>query len=174
MPQILEEGGQTDRNAIPLYTREKRYIINARKLETHPDIMREKVRFSLSISPEVKLRSATQVYNCMGMVFASRRTCVDIDSLDLIIADDRYLETRDLSKVKIGDVVVYGVMKPESGETPTHVGVIVDKTPNIAQAGWNVTVMSQWGQDGEYFHPMEAVPPLFGPVIKYLTDRKEA
>lgn len=173
MLQILEEGGQTDRNAIPLYTRGKHYIANTRKLEAHPDIMKEKVRFAQSISPDVKLRSATQVYNCMGMVFASRRTCVDIDRLDLIITDDRYLETRDLSQVKIGDVVVYGVKQPESGETPAHVGIIVDKTPNIAQAGWNVTVMSQWGQDGEYIHPMEAVPPLFGSVIKYLTDRKE-
>lgn len=171
MPTILQQGSPSDHHSIGLFTRKKSFIENVRRMEAPPDRMRAAVQICLAVSPDVKLRSATQTYNCMGMVFASRRTWVDPDQLSKIQTDDEYKELHDLKDARVGDVVVYG--QKSTVDEITHVGIIVEMSSDIEHGQWKVTVMSQWGADGEYFHPLNAVPPTLGSFIKVLTDRKE-
>lgn len=169
MPHILGEGDARDRDSLSLVTRIGNRIRNIKRSEASPDRMRAAVEVALSACPEAKLRSATQVYNCMGLVFASRRTWIDMDEIATILNDDGYAPLEGLRQAKVGDVVVYG--DPSKGET-SHVGIIVLKEANVSSGSWNVEVMSQWGADGEYIHPLDHVPPLLGIPIQFWTDRK--
>lgn len=105
----------------------------------------------------------------MGMVFASRRTQVDIEFLELIEDGDGLRELGGLRDVEKGDIVVYG--KKQSGEV-THVGIIIDLIPNISEGRLEASVMSKWGNDGEYLHALDHVPFAYGEPIKFLTDRR--
>ncbi len=67
----------------------------------------------------------------------------------------------------MGDIVVYA---NEEGED-THVGIVTE----IGYDGKlrkKVAVMSKWGADGEYFHPVGHVPKKYGKEKEYWTDRK--
>ena len=119
------------------------------------------------IHPSVRSGSLSSIYNCMGMVFASRRTDVDPQYLPMILADDDYRQVQDEKDLRCGDIVVY---KDHSG-TVSHVGIVADIRANLSEASWEVTVLSQWGGDGEYFHLADAVPYLLGKPSEYWTDR---
>ena len=117
--------------------------------------------------PSAKVRSLTSVYNCMGMVFASRRTWIEPEYLQMILQDDEYRQVRR-SELQRGDVVVY---RDEHGEI-SHVGIVAEIRVNVKEADWEVTVLSQWGQHGEYFHLDEDVHQKLGKPTEYWTDRK--
>ncbi len=109
-------------------------------------------------------------YNCMGMVFANRRTWIDTDHLQLILQEDNYRQT-NVEDLQPGDVVVY---RDELGYVK-HVGLVssieVDLA-NLTEDERKVTVLSQWGADGEYFHPVDEVNKLLGNPTEYWTDRR--
>jgi len=69
--------------------------------------------------------------------------------------------------MRAGDVAVYRM----NGEV-SHVGVVLRIEPDVAAASWRVTIMSQWGADGEYTHSIEDVPVLLGVPSEYWTDRR--
>jgi hypothetical protein len=169
MPYILGEGGTSDRDSLSMVTRKGNRIRNVKRSEASPDRIRAAVQAATSVCPNAKLRSATQVYNCMGLVFASRRTWIDVDEIPTILDDDGYAHLEGLMEAKVGDVVVYG--DPSDGEI-SHVGIIVRKEANVLNASWDVEVMSQWGADGEYIHPLDHVPALLGVPFQFWTDRK--
>jgi hypothetical protein len=114
----------------------------------------------------IELRSVDNQYNCMGMVFATRRGYIDIDSLDLIQTEDGYTIVQDVQQLQPGDIVVYG---DPSG--PTHVATVVGR--RVEGDGLvEVRCLSKWGAYGEYFHPLEILWGDYGRPIRYLTDRQ--
>jgi hypothetical protein len=156
-------GGQ-----LSLDTRKARQIPNDRRLEQNPVRLEAAKECILKHHTSAQCRSLTGVYNCMGMVFASRRTCIDTDSITMILEDDEYRRLQPSDEVAKGDVVIY---KDNDGHV-SHVGLVVDIKPDLVQAENKIKVLSQWGQDGEYFHDAEDVNPRLGIPTEYWTDRR--
>jgi hypothetical protein len=102
------------------------------------------------------------------MLFAARRTSIAPDQLDMILREDDYRQLAGGNECDIGDVVVY---RTPDGEI-AHVGMILSKTREIAAATWTLRVLSKWGPEGEYEHPIEHVPILLGRPIEFWTDRR--
>jgi hypothetical protein len=116
----------------------------------------EGARFALARSgflsgPMLTLGPPTGRYNCHGLTFASRRTCIpkvgDPFSIDDLLARDRFAT---VSSPQIGDIITY---RGQSGEIE-HSGVV----SSVADLG-SVRVRSKWGcleevehlaQDGPY------------------------
>jgi hypothetical protein len=105
------------------------------------------------------------MYNCVGMVFAVRRTWIEPEHLPLIYADDEY---RIVPVPDTGDVAVY---RDQSGDIQ-HLGVVVSVAIDIETARRNITVLSKWGGNGEYVHAVDDVPGVFGRATEFWTDRK--
>ena len=118
--------------------------------------------------PEARLRSLRSDYNCLGLVFANRRTWIDPDQLALILSDDGYRRVVDEGDLQPGDVVVYR----STGGAVVHVGIVSTLTPNLLTASWEVQVLSQWGAAGEYFHRVDNVHPMLGTPSEYWTERQ--
>lgn len=167
---IISGGTESDFASIQLATRKGRFIKNERRLEKAPAARREAVRIWTQKYPEVHPRSATAVYNCMGLVFASRRCWIDIDCLYMILSDDEYRKLSALSEIEIGDIVIYC---RNGAKRVSHIAVVVEVIPNIETASFRTRVMSQWGADGEYIHKIDEVPEeLYGVPSEFWTDRK--
>ena len=151
---------------LPLSTRKKTKIPNEQRRARPPASMQAAKDIVLNAHPSAHARSLSSLYNCVGMVFASRRTCVEPEHLPMILADDEYQQVnrRDLQP---GDIVVYRDDRDEI----SHVGIVADVTPNPKDATWDVVVLSQWGGDGEYFHLDYDVNPRLGRPTEYWTDR---
>jgi hypothetical protein len=166
---IIQPGTPRDRASIPLATKEGTYIPNERRRERPPDSLRAVVDLWVRERPRAQLRSITATYNCVGLVFASRRTWVDTDHVPMILEEDGYYKVPALDQLKAGDVVIY---RDENG-TITHIGSVLSIEPVVSNATWKITVLSQWGADGEYVHPPEYVPRHLGRPTEYWTERKE-
>lgn len=123
------------------------------------------VRLHRETVPVARLRSLTATYNCVGMVFASRRTWVEPEEIRKILADDGYRQIADTSAC-VGDVVLY---TDDQGNL-VHVGLVA--SVDIVGSVRTINVMSKWGRDGEYIHPVQAVPHLCGRPSEFWTDRK--
>lgn len=110
---------------------------------------------------------ATLEYNCLGMVFAGRRTWIEDEDIVEILVQDGYREIQ-LTEVMIGDVVVY-----YNYNLPVHVGIIceifyLDPLNHIKQ----YNVLSKWGEHAEFIHPLNRVSSNYGQPTKYYTDRQ--
>ena len=123
--------------------------------------------FVLSAHSSASVRSLNSVYNCVGMVFASRRTWIEPEHVPMILSDDGYRPI-DRNELERGDVVVY---RRESLEEISHVGVVARVEVKPKDASLEVLVLSQWGHDGEYFHLDDDVNPMLGTPTEYWTDR---
>jgi hypothetical protein len=90
MVEIVGAGGPADKASIPLATRGGTFINNERR----PDWPLSKIRASVQQfkrdRPDARLRSVGPIYNCLGMLFAARRTSIDPDQLQLILTEDEY------------------------------------------------------------------------------------
>jgi hypothetical protein len=118
--------------------------------------------------PEIQLRSLSSLYNCVGMVFAARRTSIDTNQLDLICRDDGYTA---VDVPMVGDLVVYR-KRPEC--EIAHIGQVVAVEPNVQTASQSVTVLSKWGKGGEYLHDVADVPEAYGSQWFFWTERRLA
>ena len=125
--------------------------------------------------PDCTPRSMTAVYNCLGMVFASRRTWVEGHSdehtervIQMIISDDEYRRLSHDEEPMIGDLVLYR----DTDESFTHIGIIAQVRTNLAAATFDIEVLSKWGAHGEYFHAEDDVYPAMGKPVAYYTGRK--
>lgn len=113
------------------------------------------------------LIGASDDYNCMGLVFAARRACLDIGDLREILRRDGYqqiagrllgelagLADADArGKPTIGDVLVY-----RFNGADTHVGLLAGLHPLTGEP----LVLSKWGRMGEFLHKIADVPTPFG------------
>ncbi len=169
MPEIIDLGSARDRNRIELATSRGKSIPNARRPERPPEALDAGQRLVLDNHPSARLRSLTGTYNCIGMVFANRRTCVEPTHVQMILDDDGYQEIspRDVAP---GDIVIY---RDGSGEI-SHVAVVVSHEPDLANARWKTTVLSQWGADGEYIHEYGDVHQMLGRPDKFYSEKRQA
>jgi len=53
-----------------------------------------------------------------------------------------------------------------------HIGTVLTSEPVVETFEWRVTVISQWGADGEYIHPVRHVPLVLGQPTEYWTERQ--
>ncbi len=152
---------------LPLATRKGNPIPNEQVMARVPESMNAAKDIVLQAHPDAHARSLSSVYNCMGMVFASRRTWVDPEHLPMILAEDDYQPVPNEGELQPGDVVVY---QDGDGQV-SHVGIVDQVKTNVAEGTWEVFVLSQWGRDGEYFHRADDVNPRLGKPAEYWTDR---
>jgi hypothetical protein len=169
MELIIGAGSPNDKLAIALDTCSKKHIRNERPKELPPTMMRAALDIDREINPNACLRSASSTYNCMGMVFASRRTCIDITELEFILKEDNYRKLAGVQEAEVGDVVVYC-----KNGIPEHVGIISSLDINVANASREVKVLSKWGHHGEYIHLIQDVPSQYGSPTMFWTDRRKA
>lgn len=112
-------------------------------------------------------RSLSSIYNCFGMVFASRRTKVFPDDIRMILTDDRYRQLRSVEQVIAGDLVLY----TDNRGRYSHVAVVISPRFGEGGVGNDPLVLSQWGADGEYLHRSSRVNPWLGNPTEFWTER---
>lgn len=103
--------------------------------------------------PKAQARTlkGTGVYNCHGLVFASRRTMIsDSPEVRQIIADDGYQQITP-KDVMPGDIVLY----VGSDGDVEHSAVVVSLPDNVFSV---VHVVSKWGLGLEYVHAVNDSP----------------
>jgi hypothetical protein len=123
----------------------------------------------LETFPNIRLRSLSWDYNCVGLVFGSRRTAIDVRHLARIFTDDGYEPILE-ANVQPGDIAVYRDFHGDFA----HVGFVVEYSPNIMDATFNIVVLSQWGDTGEYIHPVRGVPDSWlGRPIEFWSEKKQ-
>jgi len=117
----------------------------------------------------VLFRRAVDIsYNCHGLTFANRRTCIaDPVGLEIILSEDGYRQV-GLSEVKPGDIAIY---RDEGGDI-AHSGIVL----YIESAGGLMTpiIISKWGPLGpECIHRYNYGPePYVNCTKEFWTDRK--
>ena len=109
----------------------------------------------------------SNTYNCMGMIFASRRTWIQPEHLEMILEEDGYRQLDHPDELEQGDLVVYR----DNGGNATHIGVVAAMTLFGNDRRREITILSQWGQAGEYLHMIQDVNPWLGTPSEYWTDR---
>ncbi|MFW9940465.1 MAG: NlpC/P60 family protein [Candidatus Thorarchaeota archaeon] len=164
---ILNPGSKDDKTSIDLATRTGNFIPNERRHEYPPAKLQESIKMFAETNPKAILRSVTAVYNCIGLVFSSRRTWIDTQYVRKILYEDSYRQIANLSEINVGDLVIYTKDKQIN-----HIGIIIKIEKNIMHASFKYTVMSKWGPFGEYLHDIDDVPTSFGPSKEFWTDRK--
>ena len=167
MALFNSQGGYLIPSELPLSTKKGTKIPNEQRGQRPPAAMQAAENIMRNGRPSVRTRSLRSGYNCMGMIFASRRTCIDPDKLRMILEEDDYRQIGEEGNVECGDVVVY---KGNSGSV-THVGIVVEARPDLFSGIWKITVLSQWGGDGEYLHLIDEVHPSLGEPSEFWTDR---
>ncbi len=167
-PFILGAGGENDNLALKLSTCTRKHINNERPLEKAPLTLQASLEMDKKTNPKASLVSApTATYNCMGLVFASRRTCIDISELNFILGEDSYRQLAGLHEAMTGDVVCY----QKDGKIE-HVGLINSTISDCRNGSIQATVVSKWGMHAEYIHDMCDVPSHFGSPKFFWTHRK--
>lgn len=176
MPVIIDQGGPSDSDSIPLATRARNWIRNVRRREARSDVLRSHIELTAQHHPAAELRSTTARYNCMALPFGSRRTWVAPDDLDpvltLILRDDGYEQVANPADLRLGDLVVYRERSQE--RRVSHVGTVARLEPQVEEARVRIVVLSKWGQFGEYIHEVSDVPHWLGMPAEYWTDRRVA
>ena len=117
---------------------------------------------------EAKLRSSSSPYNCVGHLFAARRTWVESDHISMILERDGYLRVEDARKLWVGDIVVY-----QKDSELTHIGQVVEIRIDHENGLRRPIVLSKWGVYGEYLHELRDVPLMLGSPETYWTERRE-
>ena len=130
------------------------------------ETMQFRVNRELNKHPDLKVRSMSNEYNCVGMVFGARRTSIDAGQVRLILREDGYRRIERESDLVVGDVVVY-----KEGNDIRHVGIVVCVKMELNPPGHAITVLSQWGFHGEFFHDIDDVDPEYGTQKEFWTDR---
>ena len=115
----------------------------------------------------VSVRSTSPyLYNCVGMVFASRRAWIHIDEIYDIFRHDGYVWI-PFARVETGDIVVY-----TRNDKPEHVGLVtyVGRTHGEIHS---MLILSKWGKDGELVHNLHNVPELFGQPTEFWSEKRK-
>jgi hypothetical protein len=174
MEHILNPGGPNDRQSILLETRRRRHIPNEQRYDLPPTILKEAEEQLRTQHPAWQLRSIGRAYNCIGHVFASRRTWIEPEHFKLITDDDGYRPLPDKGRPMPGDIAVY--YREQHAEI-VHVGIVVNVGADIGRAEHILTVLSKFGACGEYVHPASEIPmalSIGGPVKQVVwTERTE-
>jgi hypothetical protein len=167
MNTIIGEGSLSDRASIALSTSKNRRIPNLRMPERSPQSMYAAKQLHAKGSRH--LRSLRSTYNCVGMVFANRRTFIEPEQIPMILQDDEYIEVRP-DALMPGDVVLYEDPKTQDIK---HVGLVL--AAEVMFEAKKIRVLSQFGRDGEYIHDLDDVPDFYGKtVVKFYSESRKA
>lgn len=161
MPKIIGA------DELMLETRKRRKIDNNMAKEMPEIRLRAAIDLIEGLHPEVRLRSISARYNCAGLVIASRRAHADIDQVRQVLVDDGYAQLPSEHGAREGDVVLYA-----DGGKVRHVGIVASRAPDLVHAEIKLTVLSKWGDGGEYFHDIRDVPSIYGLPVEFWTDTK--
>ena len=162
-PNEFERG----RLLLELSTKRGKRIPNE-KLPPQPvETMAARRDWVLGKHPKAKVRSLSGEYDGVGMVFGARRTAIDAQYVPMILEEDGYHRVPHPNELMVGDLVVY---KTDGGHVE-HVGIIVCIKTTIYPPSRDITVLSQWGHLGEYFHDIDDVDPGYGNHREFWTDR---
>ncbi len=156
--------------SLLLETRDRWKIPNDFCCERNPAALRAARQLWEGLFPDIRFRSISGTYNCVGLVVASRRVIVLPEHLERILTGDGYRRLRGPEEAEHGDVVVY---QDEEGAEPTHVGIVVRKNLISHADEDTLTILSKWGRDGEYEHKSRCVPEVYGRPTQYWTDRRD-
>jgi hypothetical protein len=132
-------------------------VMSAKLMQIHAQEMTEWKRY-LTVRSE-----SLYPYNCVGMIFASRRAWIEIDHVYDVLREDGYRQV-SLDQATEGDVVLY-----KRNGNPTHVGLIIMIDRGLGTP--SVKIMSKWGRDPEFIHFIDQVPSIFGVPSEYYTER---
>jgi len=117
-----------------------------------------------------QLRTLRSTYNCVGMVFANRRTFIEPEQIPMILQDDDYAEVIRTEELMPGDVVLY---KDPNSDDVKHVGLVL--SAEVMFEAKRIRVLSQFGRDGEYIHDLDDVPEFYGKtVVRFYSERRKA
>lgn len=112
----------------------------------------------------ISVRSVSPyMYNCVGMIFSSRRAWIEIDYLHEVLLRDGFTEI-PRARLDVGDVVVYTRSKP------VHVG-LVTYVPRGTSDIEGIRVLSKWGKDGEIEHFLDVVPERYGQPSEFWSEK---
>jgi hypothetical protein len=156
---------------IILQTRVGHDVTNSQSCE--PD-QRSRYRYDLIRRDHlawVNRKPACGVYNCFGLVWASRRTAIyDEQSVSQILTEDGYRQLRSDEQPLPGDIVLYLRSSNEIRDT-LHAAIILELEQH--GAGKVPRVLSKWNDVcGEDIHAIRDVPPsLKNCTIEFWTDR---
>ncbi len=167
MAFLIGPGGENDKNSIRLSTCRGNHIPNWQKRERALEAMEAARTVVTEGHAGRALRSLSSTYNCIGMVFANRRTCIEPEQVPMILEVDGFREVRRAAHVVTGDVVVY-----EAEGEISQVAIVVSNEPGIRDGSSNIRVLSQWGFDGEYLHDYRDVHAALGNPVRFDTDRR--
>ena len=113
------------------------------------------------------------IYNCAGLVWASRRTAIYEDAeWDKIYQDDDYRELKGSELPMPGDLAIYS----QNMVGYIHVGLVLSLGQGVLPTGKPFPkILSKWGDaSGEYIHYPGDVPfqgHFSDFQLKYWTDR---
>jgi hypothetical protein len=168
MTVILGEGGPMDKASIALATSKNRPIPNKRMPELAPQTALAAKK--LHAKGSWQLRSRRSTYNCVGLVFANRRTFIEPEEIPMILQDDEYVEVTRDADVMPGDIVIY---KNSATDDIIHIGLVL-ATEGVFETR-KIRVLSQFGRIGEYIHDAHDVPEPYGhPLLKFYSESRKA
>jgi hypothetical protein len=153
-------------DCIVLQTREKQTIVNRQvkylELTALYSEQLQRLRethFGIIERPN----TITDIYNCHGLTFASKRTGIDLNGeLLKILKDDNYILI-DYWLALCGDVILY---IDEKGDI-SHSGIVVSVPKDITNNTLNqIQVLSKWGSTFEAVHPIYNCP-YFLNIVKF-------
>lgn len=104
--------------------------------------------------PSAKLLVKSAVYNCMGLIFGSRRVQIDIDELPQILSEDVWRPIGE-AELQVGDLVMY----VREGKA-RHVAFYI--RTDLVGSTIQRFVWSKCGEFGEYLHLITDVPKQYG------------
>ena len=107
---------------------------------------------------------SSYLYNCVGMIFASRRAWIEINEIYSIFQEDGYHKIK-YGDLGVGDIVVYTLEK-----SPEHVGLVTNVLRKRGEIS-SVVVLSKWGRDAEVLHPLHVVPASFGSASEFWSEK---
>lgn len=166
---LINPGEPGDIHSIQLMTRTRWAIPNEQRRRRAPAAMQAARTMQLAFveSGRAELRALDSSYNCVGLVFANRRTEVDVKHVERILIEDEYVLRQSPDHGRVGDVAVYRDVE----RNICHVGMVAEAHPDFLGGPTKLRILSQWGRDGEYLHDADAVPSVYGRLTEIWTYR---
>ena len=163
-----------NRRKLRLDTRAGQHIENEVALPpTQQSLAREQILVNKFGANWEKRIEPCGIYNCTGLVWASRRTAIYGDpEWEKIYQDDAYRELNDSELPMPGDLAIYS--HSEAGYI--HVGLVLYLEPGLVKTGSPIPkILSKWNDaSGEYIHFPGDVPfrdEVADFQLRYWTDR---
>jgi hypothetical protein len=131
--------GQRVQKTITIQTRRGTPVANVQEFDLTPFYLRQieetRVRFEKNATIEF-VNSASPIYNCHGLTFASKRSAIyDAQEVNKILDEDDYIVICKVTDVRRGDIIVYY----SSDGDAEHSGLVIGALQRLP------IILSKWG-----------------------------